>query len=259
MTYPAISVIISTFNRADLLPRALDSVLTQHDGPPMEVIVVDDASTDTTADVIKAYAAQFDSAGIPFKAFKLAENSGYQAVPKNKGIEFARGDYIRFLDDDNEFAPGSNRILYDAIEGGDIWPDLVYGRRLYVIDPGADVPKGVWEGESTLVEHDPKRLAESASLNYIDTGDFIISRGAFWYLYECSGMFWNETMRRFGDWELVCRAANMEKLFGAASLRFKNVDAVVNIYHWTGKNLQLTRPVHETPRPKSVTTGEVFK
>ena len=51
---PAVSVIVPTFNRADLLPQAIDSVLSQT-RTDIEVIVIDDASTDGTADVIQRY------------------------------------------------------------------------------------------------------------------------------------------------------------------------------------------------------------
>jgi glycosyltransferase involved in cell wall biosynthesis len=259
LTWPAVSAVVNTYNRADLLPRALASVLAQRATfPDFEVIVVDDASTDSTADVIREWAGRFDGAGIPFRAFRLGENSGYQAVPKNRAIEFARGDFVRFLDDDNEWTPGSLKALVDAALAGDVWPDVVYGRREYVMDPrctNADLPTG----PSPFTPHDPARLAESPTFNYIDTGDALIARGVFWWLYEHTTMMWNESWRRFGDWELFCRMANLEKLVGAVSPRFKAVDAIVQRYHWTGTNLQLTRPFHETPRPKSAITGEMYK
>ena len=104
-----------------------------------------------------------------------------------------------------------------------------------------------------MVEHDPNRLATSPSLNYIDGGDALIARGAFWWVYEHCQMMWNEMFRRFGDWELFCRMANLDKLVGAVPPRFKAVDFVVSIYWWHGKNLQITRPLYETPVAKSMT------
>lgn len=260
--WPAVTAILNTYQTAHLLPRSLASILIQREtmGPGMmEVIVADDASTDVTPQVLADWAPRFDQAAIPFTAFRLAENSGYQCVPKNRAIELAKGDYIRFLDADNEWLPGSLRTLYNALEAGDVWDDVAYGRREYIIDPGAIVPSTLTEGPSTFTPHDPTRLAQSCYLNYIDTSDFLISRGALWYLYEHTGWMWNETYRRFADWELVTRAANLDQLVGIAPLRFKAIDSIVTRYHWTGENLQLKRPLHETPQPKSLTTGEIFK
>ena len=262
--WPAVTVIVSTFNQETLLPRALQSILDQTPTfTDFEVLIVDDASTDGTGRVIEEWASRFDGAGIPFNAFRLAENSGYQAVPKNRAIEFARGDYIRFLDDDNEWTPGSLKALVDCAEDGDTWPDGTYGRREYVFDEGSprvtSTGLALPEGPTAFVPWSPERLAAGSGYNYIDTSDFILSRGAFWWLYEHTGMMWNESWRRFGDWELLCRGANLDKLVeGATPLRMRAVDAIVSRYHWTGKNLQLTRPAHEVPMAQSGTTGELF-
>ena len=262
--WPKVSCIVNTYDRADLLPRALQSVYEQLDTfKDFEDIVVDDASTDDTGKVIELWAGFFDEVGIPYRAFRLGENSGYQAVPKNIGIEQAKGDYIRFLDDDNEWTKGSLKLLVDEIEKGDVWPDVVYGRREYVLDEGAppDDKNGnpLFIGPSGLVKWDidaKRRMAQSAMLNFIDTSDALISKGAFWWLVEHTQSMWNTSYRRFGDWELFCRASHLDVLLGVVSWKFKEVDSIVQKYHWTGKNLQLTRPLHETPVAKSVTTGE---
>lgn len=254
--WPTVSVIVNTWNRAGMLPRALQSVLDQYTTfTDFEVIVVDDASTDDTPKVLERWAGVFDEAGIPFQAYRMAENSGYQAAPKNRGIELARGDYIRFLDDDNEFTPGSLKVLVEAVEAGDRWVDGTYGRRLYVRDPDAPetAPDGtpLSEGESPLVEFDPERLAAGCLYNFIDSTDFILSRGAYWWLYEHTEMMWNERSRRFGDWELLTRAANLDRLVKQRPIRLKAVDAIVSRYHWHQDNLQHTRPVHEVPVARS--------
>src|ERR1043165_1908594 len=113
--FPLISVIVNSYTRPESPPRAFDSVLIQAETfPDFEVIIMDDCSDDPKVDdVKKAYAEKFDAAGIKFYAVKLAENSGAQSVPKNQGIILSKGDWIRFLDDDNEFTPGSLKALYD--------------------------------------------------------------------------------------------------------------------------------------------------
>jgi glycosyltransferase involved in cell wall biosynthesis len=93
---PAFSVIIPTFNRAHLLPRAIRSVLDQS-YPDFELIVVDDGSTDDTGQVV---AAIEDSR----MTYHYQESRG-AAEARNKGVSRAKGRYVTFLDDDDEAAP----------------------------------------------------------------------------------------------------------------------------------------------------------
>jgi glycosyltransferase involved in cell wall biosynthesis len=90
-----ISVIIPTWNRVNLVTRALDSVFAQHHLPD-EVIVVDDGSTDNTSEVISR---QFPEV----KLFKQ-ENMGVSAA-RNFGIQTAIGDWICLLDSDDTWQP----------------------------------------------------------------------------------------------------------------------------------------------------------
>jgi len=92
-----VSVIIPTHNRAALLPEALNSVLTQ--GPAVtEIIVVDDGSTDHTADVI----AQM---GEPRIRYVQQANAG-PAVARDHGLRLATGTHLMFLDSDDMLEPG---------------------------------------------------------------------------------------------------------------------------------------------------------
>jgi glycosyltransferase involved in cell wall biosynthesis len=84
------SIIITTYSRPKLLPRAVESALAS--GADVEVIVVDDASTDATADVCKKLNG--------IKYIRLDENQG-TARARNIGIEASSGDYISFHDDDD--------------------------------------------------------------------------------------------------------------------------------------------------------------
>ncbi len=89
-----ISVIIPTFNRAHSLPRTLDSVLAQSH-PAFEVIVVDDASTDSTADLLDTYER--------VKCVTFTQNQGVSAA-RNAGIRQASGEWIALLDSDDSWA-----------------------------------------------------------------------------------------------------------------------------------------------------------
>lgn len=93
-----VSIILCTYNRAALLPRAIDSVLKQtYDN--WELVVVDDGSKDNTRALVSKY-MDADSRISYFHKW----NSGL-AEARNTGIRLAIGDYLCFLDSDDEFAP----------------------------------------------------------------------------------------------------------------------------------------------------------
>jgi glycosyltransferase involved in cell wall biosynthesis len=100
-----ISVIIPTHNRAQVLPRALDSVLAQTLAPA-EIIVVDDGSTDGTRELM---AEQY-----PQCIYLEQPNSGVSSA-RNRGIEAARGEWIAFLDSDDEWLAGKLAAQQKAI------------------------------------------------------------------------------------------------------------------------------------------------
>lgn len=92
-----ISVIIPTYNRANTIGRSIRSVLSQT-YQDIELIVVDDCSTDNTYEVIRSIGDN------RLSYVKLDKNSG-ACVARNKGIELAKGEYIAFQDSDDEWYP----------------------------------------------------------------------------------------------------------------------------------------------------------
>ena len=95
-----ISVIIPTYNYAHLLPRALASVFVQM-ADDVELIVVDDGSTDATPEVLASHAARYPQLQI------LAQLNAGAAAARNHGIRAARGRYALLLDADDELLPGA--------------------------------------------------------------------------------------------------------------------------------------------------------
>lgn len=89
-------MIVPTYQRAALLPRALDAIFAQTQAP-VEVIVVDDASSDETAAVARSYGARL-------RYQRLHENRGVSAA-RNHGIALARGAWIAFCDSDDAWLP----------------------------------------------------------------------------------------------------------------------------------------------------------
>jgi len=94
-----VSVIIPTYNRAKTLERALKSVLAQT-YRPIEIIVVNDGSTDDTDEVVEKFKGR---KGVELKYIKQRQLE--RVVARNRGIEASTGEYICFLDDDDEFCP----------------------------------------------------------------------------------------------------------------------------------------------------------
>ena len=111
---PRVSVIVTTHNRAGLLPRAVHSVLAQ-DFHDYELIIVDDCSTDDTSDVIRG----FSDPRISPK--RRLENGGAPAA-KNTGIWTSRGEYLAFLDDDDEWTADKLSRQVRALD--DAGPDV---------------------------------------------------------------------------------------------------------------------------------------
>jgi len=94
---PFFSVIITTYNRMELLKRALDSLLQQTE-TDSEAVIVDDGSTDQAKDIVRPYIKQNKALSYFYK-----ENDGFIEA-KNSGIKRAKGQYITFLDSDDEYA-----------------------------------------------------------------------------------------------------------------------------------------------------------
>ena len=93
------SVIIPTYNRAEYLPFTVASALGQ-EGAEVEVIVVDDGSTDDTSDVVERHRSEW---GERFR-YVWQENSE-RCVARNHGLRHARGEFVAFLDSDDLYLP----------------------------------------------------------------------------------------------------------------------------------------------------------
>lgn len=110
---PKVSVIIPTYNRLAMLREAVDSVLAQ-DFEDMELLVVDDGSTDGTAEEMEQYGGRV-------KLLRQPENKGVSAA-RNKGILHARGKYIAFLDSDDLWVKGKLKIQTAFLQDNPHYP-----------------------------------------------------------------------------------------------------------------------------------------
>ena len=138
---PTVSVVIATYNRADLLPETIESVLKQT-FRDFELIVVDDGSTDDTEQVLKSYGDRL--------RYLRQENRGPSAA-RNFGVSHARASWISIQDSDDICAPDHLETLYSFVEKS---PDLgmVFANGAYIDDPG---------GKTIIPQAKSKRLAEN--------------------------------------------------------------------------------------------------
>ena len=91
MPTPLVSVIIPTYNTARYVQESINSVLEQ-DYPSIQLIVIDDGSTDETVDIIRRYGERV--------VWLTQQNQG-AAAARNAGLAVAQGEYIAFLDSDD--------------------------------------------------------------------------------------------------------------------------------------------------------------
>jgi len=179
---PRVSVIIPTYNRASLIARAVNSVLSQT-YKDFEIIIVDDGSTDGTEEMIK----KFTDPRILY--IHHEENRG-SATARNTGLRVARGEYIAFQDSDDEWLPEKLERQLQILESSPRKVGLVYtdmwriagGRKLY------------WRSPTVSPERLPCRLMG------IGIQTAVIRKECF----NKVGMF-DEALHRFIDLEFFIR------------------------------------------------------
>jgi glycosyltransferase involved in cell wall biosynthesis len=120
---PLVSVIITTYNRAHMLKGTIDSIIgqTYHN---IELIIVSDASTDNTDEIVSPYIEE------RIRYIKLPKNTGLPAETRNKGLEEAKGEYIAFCDDDDLWMPEKLKKQIQAITIND--SDLCFTNTIHI-------------------------------------------------------------------------------------------------------------------------------
>jgi glycosyltransferase involved in cell wall biosynthesis len=129
-----VSVIIPTHNRAHLIGETLDSVLAQT-YRPIECLVVDDASTDDTSEVVQSWASK---AKHGFSIRYVRQEKGGAQVARNRGSRLARGEFVQYLDSDDLLMPNklARQVKVLSQRGGVVaaygsWRCLYEGRKAY--------------------------------------------------------------------------------------------------------------------------------
>ena len=151
-----VSVIIPVYNAEKYLGACLDSLLIQTLAD-FEVIVVDDASTDTSLTVAESYLERF---GGRLKIIALPTNTGSGAVPRNEGLSFSRGEYIFFMDNDDLLVETALATLYDFAQA--YRAEAVYMERGFLLDAN-ELKAATWNKNASPI------AKPTLELNDLDT------------------------------------------------------------------------------------------
>jgi glycosyltransferase involved in cell wall biosynthesis len=184
---PAVSVVIPTRNRWDLLSRhSLASALGQ-EGVELEVVVVDDGSDDGSAE-------KLSSLDDPRVLAVLRPERAGQAVALNAGIEAARGEWIAFLDDDDVWSPAKLRAQLSAADAAGA--SFVYGSMVAVDREGQ-----VLEAFPTPSAEDVRALLRRQ--NVLRCPSSVMARAEL--VRSVGGL--DEKLNELTDWDLFIRLA----------------------------------------------------
>jgi glycosyltransferase involved in cell wall biosynthesis len=121
-----VSVIIPTYNRESILPKAIESVLRQT-YPAIELIVIDDGSKDNTKQLVESY---------PGITYVFQENGG-QGKARNTGLELATGYYLASLDSDDTWEPDFLSVCISKLEKDGL--DFVFANWTQVMIDGTSI------------------------------------------------------------------------------------------------------------------------
>jgi glycosyltransferase involved in cell wall biosynthesis len=197
-TRPFISVIMPVYNGQEYLAASLDSLSCQSDVSALEVIAVDDGSTDNTVAILKSYQGRF-----PLRIVE-GVHAGNWVAGANKGLDLATGEFVSILHQDDLWAPGRLAALRDwAGQHGEV--DVFLAPSLLIDPQGRSL--GLW---SCPLPHHGRPLPPSQWFpplfvqNYISMPAPVIRRKA---LLKLSRM--DESVVYTADWKLWLSVASV--------------------------------------------------
>ncbi|HVR39053.1 MAG TPA: glycosyltransferase family 2 protein [Thermoanaerobaculia bacterium] len=175
---PQVTIIMPVYNRAAMVREAIDSALAVSREIAIEIVVVDDASTDDTWAVLQAI-------GDPRVRPVRVERNGGQSAARNHGLAHARGAFVKFLDSDDLLIAEHLPLELRAIEGNDIavsgWIEERVQREEFAAPEFHEIIDDVLAGRA---------VPTSAAL-YVRRDDWR----------------WDPQLRKLDDWDFFCQAA----------------------------------------------------
>lgn len=171
-----ISIILPIFNVGDHLRGGIDSLINQTIGNEnLEIIMVNDCSTDGSDRIIDEYAERYDCC----VAIHHEKNSGAAYTPRNTGIDACTGDYIMFLDPDDRYTPDAVKTLYDAVTTNNA--QMAFGRFRRIFEYGGKVQKSYSPYMDSIEKYYPDETFETE--NFINVPDFVWDHFVERFLY----------------------------------------------------------------------------
>ena len=204
-TFPKISIIVPSYNAAETIGRAIDSLVGQR-YPSLEIICIDGASKDSTVDILKQFGSCI--------SYLLSEPDRNSAEAINKGFRHATGDLVGWLGADDELAP---RALFTFAQ-------------LFAANPDADVITGgcrrFYADGSEAITAPVAGLEKFISMkNGIEQPSTLWTRKLQTRVGELDASF-----RMAFDHDLWCR-------FARAGAKFVTTDKILSHYHFSESNL----------------------
>ena len=208
-----ISVVIPTWNAASLLESTLRSLFDQT-RKPEEILIVDDASTDGTQNLIRRLAA---TSPVQIRFEGLPSNTGGPSAPTNRGLELAKGDFIALLDHDDVMLPDKLEKQASVLENNS-GVDLVLSDYEHFTSEGtlAESDARQWEPEG----HQMLGLNQNKEVQVLDPAQFLktmvrrpglaLSCSSYFFrrdLWRRVGGF-NHQFKPIADYEFLLRAAD---------------------------------------------------
>lgn len=184
---PLVSVVVTSYNRATCLPRALDSVAAQH-YRPLEIVVVDNGSTDGARQCAEQWAAHHRNDDL--HVLVLEEQRPGVSAARNLGWRKSEGEWIAFFDDDDEMSPHFvDHLLSTALQHPRA--QWVLARSQMVAPDGQLIARQGWRNPS---------LAAHILGAFVTTQSLLVRKNV---LEEIHG--WNEQLPLWNDYEIGLR------------------------------------------------------
>jgi glycosyltransferase involved in cell wall biosynthesis len=254
---PFFSIIIPTYNRAELIQPTLDSVLAQTFSD-WECIVVDDGSTDRTAEVIRSYVER------DTRFHYIYQDNAERSAARNNGIRHAKGEWICFLDSDDLYEPAHLTNLADAV-GNNSEPSFFFCGSKTLHEGNLKVNIQEWHDNSSdyFIRHSviPARVCIHHSIlktHLFDPEIVIVEDTVLWTqihrVYPTKQLNLTSVIYRWHDDNSVNIAKNcflprlkgLQKLFRDSDMklfisRAKRKAAISNCYYGIAKHHELKR------------------
>ena len=160
-----VSIIVTTFQAENSIKRAIESVNEKYCYKEIEIVVVDDCSSDKTCEIVKELQKKYNNIHL----YSMKKNSGGPSAPRNYGVRKAIGRYVTFLDDDDEINPFKllkmvKKIDDENADFGKGYLICVEGSRKSIMNRLSFIPKNSQETIKSLI------ISQSM------TQDFIVRR-----------------------------------------------------------------------------------